>query len=259
MDAFLAQAAVYLLAAVVAVPLAVRLGLGSVLGYLVAGIFIGPVIGLVGDTTDLQHFAEFGVVMMLFLIGLELDPKALWHMRHKLLGLGGLQVGLTLAAIAGVAYASGLAWQTSLAIGMILALSSTAIVLQTLTEKGLMQTSGGRSSFSVLLTQDIAVIPMLALLPLLALPTRPQFQPDGSISVGGNGHGDDHADAALSLVEGLPAWGVTGVTIAAVLAVVAFGTFLSHPLFRFVHMARLRELYTAFALLIVVGISFLMS
>ena len=109
MDAFLAQAAIYLLAAVVAVPLAVRLGLGSVLGYLVAGIFIGPVIGLVGDTTDLQHFAEFGVVMMLFLIGLELEPKALWAMRDKLLGLGGLQVGLTLGAIAVVGVYAGLA------------------------------------------------------------------------------------------------------------------------------------------------------
>ena len=259
MDAFLAQAAIYLLAAVVAVPLAVRLGLGSVLGYLVAGIFIGPVIGLVGDTTDLQHFAEFGVVMMLFLIGLELEPKALWAMRDKLLGLGGLQVGLTLGAIAVVGVYAGLAWQTAVAVGMILALSSTAIVLQTLTEKGLMQTTGGRSSFSVLLTQDIAVIPMLALLPLLALPAQPRIQPDGSISVGGDGNGDDYGENALSLVEGLPAWGVTGVTIAAIIAVILFGVFLSHPLFRFVHMARLRELYTAFALLIVVGIAFLMS
>ena len=259
MDAFLAQAAIYLLAAVVAVPLAVRLGLGSVLGYLVAGIFIGPVIGLVGDTTDLQHFAEFGVVMMLFLIGLELEPKALWAMRDKLLGLGGLQVGLTLGAIAVVGVYAGLAWQTAVSVGMILALSSTAIVLQTLTEKGLMQTTGGRSSFSVLLTQDIAVIPMLALLPLLALPAQPRIQPDGSISVGGDGNGDDYGENALSLVEGLPAWGVTGVTIAAIIAVILFGVFLSHPLFRFVHMARLRELYTAFALLIVVGIAFLMS
>ena len=149
MDAFLAQAAVYLLAAVIAVPLAVRLGLGSVLGYIVAGIFIGPVVGLVADTTDLQHFAEFGVVMMLFLIGLELEPKSLWEMRHKLIGLGGLQVGMTLAAIAAVCLYAGLEWQTSVAIGMILALSSTAIVLQTLNEKHLMQTAGGRSSFSV--------------------------------------------------------------------------------------------------------------
>lgn len=260
MDSFLAQAAVYLLAAVVSVPIAVRLGLGSVLGYIVAGLFIGPVIGLVGDTTDLQHFAEFGVVMMLFLIGLELEPKALWEMRHKLLGLGGLQVVLTLAVIAGVAYYSGFAWQTAIAVGMILSLSSTAIVLQTLTEKRLMQTNGGRSSFSVLLTQDIAVIPMLALMPLLALPGALQFQPDGSIQTHAEAEAEAaHAEAALSLVEGLPAWGVTAVTIGAVIAVVLFGVFLSHPLFRFVHMAKLRELYTAFALLIVVGIAFLMS
>lgn len=261
MDAFLGQAAIYLLAAIVAVPIAVRLGLGSVLGYIVAGIFIGPIIGLVADTTDVQHFAEFGVVMMLFLIGLELEPKSIWELRHKLVGLGGLQVGVTLAVIAGVCFYAGLPWQTSVAIGMILALSSTAIVLQTLNEKHLMQTSGGRSSFSVLLTQDIAVIPMLALMPLLTLPPQLAINPDGSISRGVNGPGEDgyKGEAALSLVEGLPAWGVTLVTISAIGAVILFGIFLSHPLFRFVHWARLRELYTAFALLIVVGIAFLMS
>src|SRR6056297_3945040 len=256
MQDFLLLATIYLAAAVIAVPLAVRFGLGSVLGYLLAGIFIGQVFGLGSETQDLQHFAEFGVVMMLFLIGLELEPRALWDMRHRLIGLGGAQVGLTTAAVMGVALAHGLAWQTSLAIGMVLALSSTAIVLQTLSEKGLMQTAGGRSSFSVLLTQDIAVIPMLAVVPLLAVTAPVALNADGSMALTGE-HGDSHG--AISLVADLPAWGVTAVTIGAVAAVILFGAFATRPLFRFVHQARLRELYTAFALLIVVGIAVLMG
>ena len=127
MDAFLFQASIYLIAAVVAVPLASRLGLGSVLGYLAAGLIIGPVLGLVTATEDLQHFAEFGVVMMLFIIGLELEPRALWDMRHKLVGLGGLQITLTTAAVMVAAMALGLQWQPALAVGLIFALSSTAI------------------------------------------------------------------------------------------------------------------------------------
>ena len=163
MEGFLYQASIYLTAAVIAVPIAARLGLGSVLGYLAAGILIGPVLSLVGsETADLQHFAEFGVVMMLFLIGLELDPRALWDMRHKLLGLGGLQVILSTLALMGLGLAYNQPFGVSLAIGLTLALSSTAIVLQTLDEKGLMQTGGGRNVFSVLLTQDIVVIPILA-------------------------------------------------------------------------------------------------
>ncbi|MEO0700590.1 MAG: cation:proton antiporter [Pseudomonadota bacterium] len=257
MEGFLYQASIYLAAAVIAVPIAARLGLGSVLGYLLAGIAIGPILGLVGsETVDLQHFAEFGVVMMLFLIGLELEPRALWDMRHRLLGLGGLQITLTMGFVVAGAMALGLPWQTAVALGMIFSLSSTAIVLQTLSEKGLMQTPGGRSTFSVLLTQDIAVIPMLALLPLLAIAAPASFNPDGSIS---RGHeADDHGHASLSLVEGLPAWGVTGVTILAVGLVILFGVFGTRPLFRYIHAARLSEMYTAFALLIVVGIAFLM-
>ena len=256
MQEFLLQATIYLAAAVVAVPIAVRFGLGSVLGYLLAGIFIGQVIGLGQETVDLQHFAEFGVVMMLFIIGLELEPRALWDMRHRLLGLGGAQVVLTMAVISGVTLLMGYAWQTALAISMVLALSSTAIVLQTLNEKGLMQTPGGRSSFSVLLTQDIAVIPMLALLPLLAVAAPVQLNEDGSMA-----RVSDLEDAHhhVSLVADLPAWGVTLVTIGAVIAVILFGMFAIRPLFRFVHQAHLRELYTAFALLIVVGISVLMG
>lgn len=267
MEGFLFQASIYLAAAVIAVPIAARLGLGSVLGYIAAGILIGPVLGLVGaETKDLQHFAEFGIVMMLFLIGLELEPKALWDMRHKLLGLGGLQVGLSTLALMGIAMAYGQPWGVSLAIGLSLSLSSTAIVLQTLSEKGLMQTAGGRSVFSVLLAQDIAVIPMLAFLPLIVV-TLPvaAVSPDGSITLeatkGGNngeGHGSSHADAAFTFIENLPAWGVTLVTIGAIAGIIIMGVFATRPVFRYIHSAKLREMYTALALLIVVGISFLM-
>ena len=256
MESFLYQASIYLAAAVIAVPIAARLGLGSVLGYLAAGIVIGPVLGLVGtETQDLQHFAEFGVVMMLFLIGLELEPRALWDMRHKLLGLGGAQVLLTMGAVMAAGMAFGLGWSTALAVGLVLSLSSTAIVLQTLSEKGLMQTGGGRSAFSVLLTQDIAVIPMLALMPLLAFPMLAQVGPNGEVlrpsELANHGH-------SMSLVEGLPGWGVTLVTLGAVALVILAGIYLIRPLFRYIHQAHLREMYTALALLIVLGIGFLM-
>ncbi len=254
MDSFLLQATIYLGAMVIAVPLSVRFGLGSVLGYLIAGIMIGPVLGLVSETADLQHYAEFGVVLMLFLIGLELDPRGLWDMRKKLIGLGGAQVVLSTAALAWVATLFDLDWQTALAVGLILALSSTAIVLQTLNEKSLMQTNGGRSAFSVLLTQDIAVIPMLALLPLLAVQRSATLAEDGSIQRGAA----EDAHHTMSLVEGLPGWGVTLVTLGAVAAIIFAGFFLSRPLFRFIHMSKLREMYTAVALVIVVGIAFLM-
>ncbi|SIS99933.1 Kef-type potassium/proton antiporter, CPA2 family [Roseivivax lentus] len=254
MDTFLFQASIYLAAAVIAVPIAARLGLGSVLGYLAAGLVIGPVLGLVTATEDLQHFAEFGVVMMLFLIGLELEPRALWDMRHKLLGLGGLQVGVTTLAVTGLMMSIGYDWQTALAIGLIFALSSTAIVLQTLSEKRLIQTGGGRSTFSVLLTQDIAVIPMLVVIPLLAVAAPARLNPDGSI---GLDHGED-AHHSMSLVEGLPGWGVTLVTLGAIAAIILAGVYLIGPLFRFIHQARLREMYTAVSLLIVLGIAFLM-
>ena len=170
-------ALIYLTAALVAVPLAKRLGLGSVLGYLIAGILIGPyALSLVGDQTEIMHFAEFGVVMMLFLIGLELQPSRLWTLRHSIVGLGGLQVLLSTAAIFSVAYfALQLAWQTSLTVGLMLALSSTAIVVQSLEEKGWLRLDAGQNSFSVLLFQDIAVIPILALLPLLS------FMPESAI------------------------------------------------------------------------------
>ncbi len=243
------------------------------LGYLLAGLVIGQVPGLAGTgTTDLQHFAEFGVVMMLFLIGLELEPRALWDMRNRLLGLGGLQILLTISIIAAGAVVLGQPVSSAIAIGVIFALSSTAIVLQTLSEKGLMRTGGGRSAFSVLLTQDIAVIPMLILLPLLAVSAGPTISPDGSLvrppnpAIPGSGKVEDAAhgagnaghEVALSLVEGLPGWGATLVTLGAIVGVILVGIYLSRPMFRFIHAAKLSEMYTAFALLTVIGVAFLM-
>ena len=250
MTGYLLSAFIYLCAAVVAVPVAKRLGLGSVLGYLIAGVVIGPVLGLVGsETTSIQHFAEFGVVMMLFLVGLELEPQMLWAMRHRLLGLGGLQVGLTALAFFAIGLLLGFDWRVALTIGLILSLSSTAIVLQTFSEKGLDKTEGGRTAFSVLLFQDIAVIPMLALIPLLAMPGM----------VGADlGHGDD-GHAQLSLVADLHGWAYALVILAAIAGVIVAGHYLSRPLFRFVAATGLREAFTAAALMLVIGIAVLMS
>lgn len=269
MTDFLLLATIFLVAGVIAVPIASRLGLGSVLGYLIAGIVISPILGwLHVDVISIQHFAEFGVVMMLFLVGLELEPKLLWDMRAKLLGLGGLQVTGTAAAVMGIAMLLGQPWSISLAIGLVFALSSTAIVLQTLNEKGLMKSSGGQSSFSVLLFQDIAVIPMLAFIPLLAMPELMDLAGDaahGADSHGaghGDAHGDDHGDghgSGLSLVEGLNGWQTALVTVGAIGAVILGGVYLTRPIFRFIAMAGLRELFTATALLFVVGIALLMS
>ena len=250
MESFLLQATLYLVAIVVAVPLAARAGMGSVLGYLLAGVAIGPVLGLVGEeASSLQHFAEFGVVMMLFLIGLELNPRALWSMRQKLVGLGGLQLVLTVAAVFAAALAVGQPARAALALGLILALSSTAIVVQMLSEKRLMQTAGGRASFAVLLMQDIAVIPMLALLPLLALPGARELARAQTA-----GHG-----AVAAWLDTLPGWGMTLITFGAVAATVAAGHFLVKPLFRFTQGSRLSEVNTAVALMIVVGIASLMN
>ncbi len=273
MTDFLLLAFIFLIAGVVAVPIASRLGLGSVLGYLIAGIVISPILAVLGvDVISIQHFAEFGVVMMLFLVGLELEPKLLWSMRAKLLGLGGGQVGLTTLLVMAAAMALGQPWTIALAIGLVLALSSTAIVLQTLGEKGLMKSDGGQSSFSVLLFQDIAVIPMLALIPLLALPELAEFTPDATghgtethveqTDGHGDAHGDDHGDghgASMSLVDGLNGWQTALVTIGAVAAVILGGSYLTGPIFRFIAAAQLRELFTATALMMVIGIALLMS
>jgi len=244
----LAAAFVYLIAAVVAVPLAKRFGLGSVLGYLIAGVVIGPVLGVVGsETVEIQHFAEFGVVMMLFLVGLELQPAMLWRMRAQLLGLGGLQVLATTALIAAACFAFGLAWQTSLALGMILALSSTAIVLQTLNEKGWMPSRGGQSSFSVLLTQDIAVIPMLALIPLLAIGAAPLVedhswfnQPSPSHWFPAYAAAPSDPNAAPTLFQSLPQWGQAVVSLAVIAGILIGGRFAIRPMVRSMSQRQLR-------------------
>ena len=268
MTDFLLLAFVFLVAGVVSVPIASRLGLGSVLGYLIAGIVISPILALLNvDVVSIQHFAEFGVVMMLFLVGLELEPKHLWSMRGQLLGLGGGQVAMTTAAVMGVALVFGLPWTIALGIGLVLALSSTAIVLQTLNEKGLMKSGGGESSFSVLLTQDIAVIPILALIPLLAMPDLMDPAPvvadahggtEIQASVSGHGNDEDH-ESSMSLVEGLNGWQTALVNLAAIAAVVLGGNYFTRPMFRFIAMAGLRELFVATALMGVVGIALLMS
>ncbi|MGA8203864.1 MAG: cation:proton antiporter, partial [Woeseiaceae bacterium] len=225
-------------------------GLGSVLGYLLAGIALSPILALLRvDVASIQHFAEFGVVMMLFIVGLELDPGHLWRLRGQLIGLGGLQVAGTAAAVMLAGMAFGLSWSVALTTGLVLALSSTAIVLQTLNEKGLMRSDGGQSAFSVLLFQDIAVIAMLAFIPLLAVP---ELINAATTNGGAAAHG------SLSLVAGLEAWQATLVTIGAIIAVVVGGSRLTEPMFDFIAVARLRELFTAAALMVVVGIALLM-
>ena len=233
---------IYLLAAVVSVPIAKRIGLGSVLGYLVAGVLIGPfILGLVGDQTSVMHFAEFGVVMMLFLVGLELKPSLLWSMKGPILGTGGLQVLITTILLTSGAMLAGLSWQFSLAIGMTLALSSTAIVLQSLQEKNLMKTSAGQNAFAVLLFQDIAVIPMLALMPLLATI---------AMAGGESSHGS-HSE--------LTGWLKTIATLGAVASIVIVGKYLMNPIFSFIAKSKLREIFTATALLLVIGVALAMQ
>ena len=248
---FFVQAFVYLVAAVLAVPIAKRLGLGSVLGYLIAGVMIGPfVLGFVGNdrSDDVMHFAEFGVVMMLFLVGLELQPSLLWRLRVPILGLGGLQVALTTFAIAAISILFQLPWQMAVAIGMILSMSSTAIVLQSLNEKGLMRTEAGQSAFSVLLFQDIAVIPILAVLPLLAIQSYASLASNGVMFA-----------AAATEGSGLPGWQQALLVIGAVGGIIAAGRFLMRPVFRFIADTQLKEMFTAVSLLLVIGITLIMQ
>ncbi|MDH3974273.1 MAG: monovalent cation:proton antiporter-2 (CPA2) family protein [Deltaproteobacteria bacterium] len=249
-DGLFFQAFVYLSAAVISVPVAKRLGLGSVLGYLIAGFAIGPFgFQLIGEEgQDVMHFAEFGVVMMLFLIGLELQPSLLWRLRGPILGMGGLQVTLTTGAITSIGIFFGLPLESSLAVGMTLALSSTAIVLQTLNEKGLMKTDAGQSAFSVLLFQDIAVIPMLAIMPLLAVKTA------GVVKGTAEAHG-----GGTTWVEGLSGWGQALMVVSVIAFIIIAGLFLIRPFFRYIAKTRLRELFTAAALLLVIGISLVMT
>jgi monovalent cation:H+ antiporter-2, CPA2 family len=243
-NSFLFQAIIYLAAAIICVPIAKRLGMGSVLGYLLAGILIGPyVLEFIGEEgEDIMHFAEFGVVMMLFLIGLELEPAKLWQMRAMITRIGLSQVLITTLAFFGIMIISGFTWQISLAVSMSLSLSSTAIVLQSLKEKNQLETNAGKNSFAVLLMQDIAVIPMLAIIPLLA--------------VAGDALSTDHHG---SPIEQFPGWTQTLFVVGAVGLVVLLGRFAFVPVLRMIARTRLRELFVASALLIVVGIAFLME
>lgn len=244
-DALLVQAATYLGAAVVSVPIAQRLGLGSVLGYLVAGVVVGPaVLGFVNAGEDVMHVAEFGVVMMLFIVGLELQPAKLWQLRGAVFGLGGGQVLATAMAVAAIAWLIGLAPAPAVAAGLILAMSSTAIVLQALAEKGLLKSPAGETSFAILLFQDIAVIPILAVMPLLA--------PAG-VDAAAAAHGGE------TLIDRVPGWAAALLVLGAVGAIVFGGRTLVRPLFLFLARTRMREIFTATALLLVAGTALLMQ
>lgn len=245
-NSFFLQAIIYLMAAVTCVPIAKKLGLSSVLGYLFAGIFIGPfVLGLIGqEGEDIMHFAEFGVVMMLFLIGLELEPEKFWRMRKFILGMGSMQmIGTSISIFILSIIFLDWTWQTSLVIALALSLSSTAIVLQTLKEKGLSETSVGRSSFVILLFQDIAVIPILAFIPLLI--TENTIVPATDIN--------------HSIISEVPAWIQTLMVLLAITVVYMGGRFIIVPLLHIVANTRLQELFTASALLLVVAVSYLMQ
>ncbi|TCS33773.1 Kef-type potassium/proton antiporter (CPA2 family) [Paucimonas lemoignei] len=229
----LLNALIYLAAAVITVPIAKRLGLGAVLGYLAAGIAIGPFgLGLIREVEVILHFSEFGVVLLLFLIGLELDPKHLWSLRKPIFGWGTAQVGLVAAALCAAAMLAGLSWKTALIAALGLSLSSTAIALATLEERNLMATPAGSAGFSILLFQDIAAIPMIAIVPLL-----------GSAAAGSGTRG------------WLDALAVLGVVVALVVG----GRYLIRPLLRIIAKTGMRELFTAFALLLVIGIGLLMQ
>jgi monovalent cation:proton antiporter-2 (CPA2) family protein len=245
---FFQNALVYLLAAVISVPVAKRLGFGSVLGYLLAGIIIGPfVLGYIGlEGEDVMHFAEFGVVMMLFLIGLELKPNLLWGMRRSIFGLGGLQLFLSALIIGAVAVALGQSPGAGIAIGLTLGLSSTAIVLQTLAEKGLMKQASGKASFSVLLLQDIAVVPILALIPLLA---------------GSSLSSDQDMHQELQYIGGveISGWVQVGLMLSVITGIVVVGLYLVKYFFRIIARTGLREVFTAAALLLVISTASLME
>jgi monovalent cation:proton antiporter-2 (CPA2) family protein len=247
-DSFFMQAFVYLAAAVIAVPIAKRLGLGSALGYLLAGLIIGPnMLELVGEEgQDVMHFAEFGVVLMLFLVGLELQPSVLWRMRVPIIGLGGLQVVVTTLIIALICTFSGLEWQTAVVIGLVFSMSSTAIVLQTLNEKGWMKTVAGQSGFSVLLFQDVAVIFMLAAIPFLSLPI---FMGDPQVL--------QHAANALETEQ--PRWLRALSVLGVVAGIVVAGRFLTRPVFRYIAKTRSGEIFIATALLLIIVITLAMG
>ena len=231
---FLQYAVMFLAAAVVAVSLSKRFGLGAVLGYLGAGALIGPhLLNLTPDMSKATEFSEFGVIMLLFVIGLELSPQRLWLMRRAVFGMGTLQVALSALLLGGIALAAGLSWKAGLIVGLSLALSSTAIGLQTLAERKEAGSPHGRLAFAILLFQDVAAIPILALIPLLA-----------------------SSDAvATPASEGMAALKIVGV----IAAVIVGGRYLLRPVFRVVAGTQIAEVFTATALLVVLGTAWLMQ
>ena len=236
--AWLINSFIYLSAAVIAVPLSKALGLGAIIGYLAAGMAIGPWgLGLVTNVQDILHFAEFGVVLMLFLVGLELEPRRLWNMRRPIFGWGGLQVIGCAAALAGAAMMAGIEWRIALVAALGLALSSTAIALQIMTDRNMLPTTSGQSAFAILLFQDVAAIPILALLPLLGA---------GMVGAAANEAGTSH-------------WLEIARIVLVIAGIVLGGRLLLRPLFRWIARSRTPEIFTAASLLLVVGIAALMQ
>lgn len=232
---------IFLAAACIIIPLASRFKLGSVLGYLIIGVLIGPFgFKLIGNAVQIMHFAEFGVIMMLFLIGLELEPETLWRLRKAIIGFGALQVILTTLILALIGISLGYEWRISLAVSMALSLSSTALVLQSLQEKNLMRTTTGETSFAILLFQDIAVIPILIILPLLVAEGISPIEKTG-------------------LLDSLPGWQQAGIVTALIAAIIVIGYFFSHYFFYIIAKTNLREVFTATSLALIVGITLLMQ
>ena len=246
MNDFLTQAFVFLFAAVVCVLISKKLGMGSVLGYLFAGVLIGPfALGFVGqDGADIMHATEFGVVMMLFLVGLELDPKEFWKIRNEIIGLGTAQAAGTTIIVAAIArWGLGLSIGTAITMGFVITMSSTAIILQTISERGLNKSNAGKSSFAVLLFQDIMVIPVMAIIPLLAVSTKEPI----ATAAGG------------SWLDGAPVFMKTLAILGAISTIFLVGNYIVNPLFQSVGRLQIREIYTASALLLVIGVSLLMQ
>ncbi|MBA2651776.1 MAG: cation:proton antiporter [Tatlockia sp.] len=240
-DAFLFNVFIILASACIIVPLASRFKLGSVLGYLIIGILIGPFgLKVIGNAEGLMKFAEFGVIMMLFLIGLELDPENLWRLRKIIAGFGSLQVILTTALLSLAGIAWGYSWRSSLAVSMALSLSSTALVLQMLQERNLMRTTVGETSFAILLFQDIAVIFILIIMPLLVMPGSAPIEHKG-------------------FIDSFSGWAQAGIIASAVGSVIILGHFFSHHFFFLIEKINLREVFTATSLALILGISLLMQ
>ena len=222
---------VYLFAAVIAVPIAARLGIGAVLGYLLAGIAIGPWgLGFISDVDEILHFSELGVVFLMFIIGLELNPSKLWELRRSIFGVGAAQVIFSAAILGGLLWLTDFSWQAAIVGGLGLAMSSTAMALQLMSDKGMKRNESGQLGFSVLLFQDLAVIPALALVPLLA--------------GGDSGHTD---------------WLKVGMKVLAFAGMLIGGRYLLRPIFRYIASSGVREVFTAASLLLVLGSALFMD